>query len=195
MRFAIPDGDDRKRNICTACGNIFYQNPHNVVGCVVEYEGRILLCKRAISPRADFWTLPAGFMELGETMAEGAARETREEACTEAHIDALFALIDIPHIGQAHVFYRAHLLTPEYAPGPESVTVTLVAENEIPWQQLAFPSVYRTLELYCADRRNGLFELHDEVIREGAWQRMSLDKAPNADIQPGLVEYRQHSGI
>lgn len=178
IRFAIPDGDDRKRNICTATGDIFYVNPRNVVGCIVEYDGRILLCKRAIAPRLGFWTLPAGFLELGETTAEGAARETREEVRAEARIDGLFSILDIPHIGQVHLFYRAHLRTPEFAAGQETAEAALLAEDEVPWRQLAFPSVFRTLELYCADRGAGRFTLHDEAIRKGDWQRMRLDTSP-----------------
>lgn len=178
IRFAIPAGDDRKRNICTACGDIFYANPRNIVGCVAAYEGRILLCKRAIEPRLGFWTLPAGFLELGETTAAGAARETHEEACAEAHIDSLFSMLDIPHIGQIHMFYRAHLRTPDCAAGPESSAVALVHERNIPWRQLAFPTVYRTLELYCADRADGRFGLHDDAIRTGDWQRMGLATEP-----------------
>lgn len=182
MHLAIPQGDDRERNVCTQCANIWYQNPRNIVGCVAEYAGKILLCKRAIAPRRDFWTLPAGFLELGETLAAGAVRETREEACAEAHIDALFTLIDIAYIGQAHLFYRAHLTQPDFAPGPESTHVALVDEADIPWSQLAFPSVYRTLRLYCADRAAGRFTLHEESIQKGAWQRLGLDEAPDPDL-------------
>lgn len=178
MRFAIPEGDDRKRNICTANGDIFYDNPRNVVGCIPEYEGRILLCKRAIAPRRDFWTLPAGFLELNETTADGAARETREEACAEVDIDGLFSILDIPHIGQVHLFYRAHMKTPTFAAGQETTDIALVDETEIPWRQLAFPTVFHTLELYCADRRTGAFTLHDEAIQKGDWQRMKLDEQP-----------------
>lgn len=182
MHLAIPDGDDRERNVCTACGNIVYQNPRNVVGCVVDFEGRILLCKRAIAPRLGFWTLPAGFLELGETMAQGAARETREEACAQAQIDGLFTQLDIPQIGQIHLFYHAHMAAPEFAAGPESQAVALVAEQDIPWQQLAFPSVHRTLQLYCADRAAGQFTRHEEIIEQGAWQRLGLDRTPDESM-------------
>lgn len=185
MRFAVPEGDNRERNICSVNGDVFYDNPRNVVGCVIEYEEKILLCKRAIAPRFGFWTLPAGFLELGETIAEGAARETHEEACAEAHMDSLFTLIDIPHIGQAHLFYRARLAAPEFAPGPESSAVALVAEQDIPWSQLAFPSVFRTLQLYFADRAAGAFTLHDETIRKGDWERMGFDEQPNHALRLG----------
>lgn len=185
MRLAIPEGDDRERNICTACGHVFYQNPRSVVGCVVDFDGQILLCKRAIAPRLGFWTLPAGFLELGETMAQGAARETREEACAHAHVDGLFTLLDIPQIGQVHLFYRAHMDTPDYAAGAESAAVALVAEQDIPWRQLAFPSVYRTLRLYFADCAAGHFTLHEESIAKGEWQRLGLDHEPNDSLRLG----------
>lgn len=178
MRFAIPAGDDRERNICTATGDIFYKNPRNVVGCIPEYDGRILLCKRAIAPRLGFWTLPAGFLELGETTAGGAARETHEEACAEVAIDGLFSLLDIPHIGQIHMFYRATMNRPEFAAGQETTDIALVDEADIPWRQLAFPTIFHTLELYCADRAAGQFTLHDEAIHKGDWRRMNLDSEP-----------------
>jgi len=127
--------------------------------------------------------LPAGFLELGETLAAGAARETREEACADVHIDKLFSVIDIAHIGQAHLFYRARMATPDYAPGPESTAVALVAEAAIPWSQLAFPSIYHTLQLYCTDRAAGRFSLHELAIQKGVWQRLALDDAPDPDLQ------------
>lgn len=183
-RVATPEGDNRSRNICTACGHVFYDNPRNIVGCIVEYEGKILLCKRDIAPRFGFWTLPAGFLELGETLAAGAARETREEACAEVHIDGLFSTLSITHIGQVHLFYRAHLSTPTFAAGHETSAAILVEEQDIPWRQLAFPTVFRTLELYCADRAAGRFQLHDEAINEGTWQRMQLAEQPDDTLQP-----------
>jgi len=178
MRFAVPEGDDRKRNICTADGKIFYDNPRNIVGCIVECDDRILLCRRAIAPRKHFWTLPAGFQELGETTAQGAARETREEACARVTIDNLFSMLDIPRIGQVHMFYRARLERSGYAAGQETTAVALVAEADIPWRQLAFPTIYHTLQLYFADRAAGRFVLHDEAIPEDSWQRMQLDREP-----------------
>lgn len=176
IEFAVPEGDDRKRNICTATGEIFYVNPRNVVGCVVEQDGNILMCRRAIAPRPGFWTLPAGFLELGESTSGGALRETREEAAAEAAIDGLFTKIDVTHIGQVHLFYRAHMTAPHYAPGQETTEVAFMPEDRIPWRQLAFPTVYRTLELYFADRAAGRFTLHDEAIEQDDWKRMKLDK-------------------
>ncbi|HLQ86401.1 MAG TPA: NUDIX hydrolase [Salinisphaeraceae bacterium] len=178
MEFAVPAGDDRKRNICTATGDIFYDNPRNIVGCIVRHEERILLCKRAIAPRLGFWTLPAGFLELGESLAAGAARETREEACAEVAIDGLFSLLSIPHIGQVHLYYSAQLQKPDFAAGQETAEVRLVTPQEIPWRQLAFPTVFRTLELYCAALAADQFELHEETIARDDWQRMRLDSEP-----------------
>jgi ADP-ribose pyrophosphatase YjhB (NUDIX family) len=137
----IPDGDDRERLVCPDCGYVAYQNPLVVVGSVAMWQDRILLCRRAIEPCRGAWTLPAGFMELNETAAEGAIREAWEEARAEIAIEALLAIYDIPRISQLHLFYRARLLSPEIAPGPESLEVMLVPWEEIPWPQLAFPTV------------------------------------------------------
>lgn len=176
--FRIPEGDDRKRNICTATGEIFYDNPRNVVGTVIEREGRILLCRRAIEPRLAFWTLPAGFLELGETSAAGAARETYEEAGVRVREPRLFSMIDVIHIGQIHIFYRAEMVGDDYAPGQESSDVRFFAEHEIDWPQLAFPTIHRTLERYFADRAAGHFDLHVEALAEADWRAMALDRKP-----------------
>ncbi len=181
IEFRVPEGDDRKRNICSATGEIFYQNPVNVVGCIVEHEGRILMCRRAIEPRLGFWTLPAGFLELGETIFEGAARETREEAQAEVTDASLFAMIDVTHIGQVHIFYRARLAGSHYGAGQESQLVTLLAEDEIDWPQLAFPTIYRALERYFADRRAGRFDLHTESLGAHDWKAMHLAREPDVD--------------
>ena len=130
-----------------------YQNPLVVVGCVVEHEGKILLCKRAIEPRYGYWTVPAGFMELGESLAEGAARETREEACAEVDIGHLFASIDVIDAGQVHLFFTAKLKG-GYGVGAESLETELFAEDEIPWDDLAFRSGRYALKMYLEDRRN-----------------------------------------
>ena len=145
---AVPDGDNRERLVCPDCGFINYENPKVVVGAVVGHEDRILLCRRAIGPRKGFWTLPAGFMELNETPAEGAKRETREEACAEIEIDALLAVYSIPRISQVQVIYRARLAAPKFAAGPESSEVGLFGWTEIPWDELAFPSVHWALGHY-----------------------------------------------
>lgn len=137
----VPDGDSVERLVCAGCGFVHYENPKVVVGAVVTWEDRFLLCRRAIHPRRDFWTLPAGYMEMHETSAEGAMREAWEEAQARIAIDGLLAVYDIPRIGQVQLIYRARLNEPAFAAGPESLDVRLFAWDEIPWNQLAFPSV------------------------------------------------------
>jgi len=180
IEYRIPPGDDRKRNVCTATGEIFYTNPRNVVGCIVEHEGAILMCRRAIEPRLGFWTLPAGFLELGETTFEGAARETREEAQAEVADAELFSMIDVTHIGQIHMFYRARLAGSHYGAGQESQQVAFMHEHEIDWSQLAFPTIYRTLSHYFADRTHGTFGLHVEALGADDWKTMGLAHTPDA---------------
>lgn len=156
----VPAGDTLPRQVCTQCGFIHYENPRLVVGCVATWEDRILLCRRAIEPRHGFWTLPAGFMENGETTAEAAARETLEEACARVVIGAPFAMVNVAHINQVHLFYRGHLSVPEFAAGEESLETELVAENDIPWENLAFRSVALCLRRYFEDRAKGSFGFH-----------------------------------
>jgi ADP-ribose pyrophosphatase YjhB (NUDIX family) len=146
----MPEGDTVDRWICGACDAIHYQNPKVVVGCVPERGGRILLCKRAIEPRYGFWTVPAGFLELGESIAEGAARETHEEACARVEIGHLFASVDVVEAGQLHLFFTAKLLS-DFSPGNESLNVRLFAENEIPWGDIAFRSGKFALQKYFED--------------------------------------------
>lgn len=150
---AVPDGDTHERWVCPNCSLIHYQNPKIVVGCVPERDGKILLCKRAIEPRVGFWTVPAGFMELKETMAEGAARETREEACAEVEVGTLFAAVDVPHAGQVHVFFTAKLVS-DFAPGPESLDCAMYAPEDIPWDEIAFPSGVFALRKYLDNLGN-----------------------------------------
>jgi len=142
-----PAGEDRERRVCDNCGFVDYVNPRIVAGVVAHRDGRILLCRRAIEPRKGFWTLPAGFMELGESVEEGAAREALEEAEARIAIEALLGLYSIPRIGQVQVFFRARLLNAP-APGPESLEVGLFAWDDIPWSELAFPSVRWALDHY-----------------------------------------------
>ncbi|WP_349257000.1 NUDIX hydrolase [Salinisphaera sp.] len=178
IEFRVPEGDDRKRNICSATGEIFYDNPRNVVGTLVERDGRMLMCRREIEPRRHFWTLPAGFLELGETSAGGAARETLEEAGVQVRAPRLFNLIDVTHIGQIHMFFIAEMVGDHYAPGQESNDVRFFAEDEIAWPQLAFPSIHRTLERYFADRAGGHFGVHVESLAAADWHAMALDRRP-----------------
>jgi ADP-ribose pyrophosphatase YjhB (NUDIX family) len=153
----IPEGDSLARAVCDACGTIQYQNPKIVVGCVPAHGDRILICKRAIQPRYGLWTLPAGFMENDESAAEGAAREALEEANARVEIEDLYTVYSIPHISQVYMMFRARLLDTDFSPGVESLEVKLVREDEIPWDQLAFTMVKRTLEHYLEDRKRGVF--------------------------------------
>ncbi|MDR5867534.1 NUDIX hydrolase [Halomonas koreensis] len=159
VRFAIPDGDDRPRFLCEACGTIHYQNPRIVAGTLPVSDSRILLCRRAIAPRHGYWTLPAGFMENAETTLEAAARETREEACAEVRLHGLYTLINLPHIDQVYMIFLADLAG-DFAAGPESLEVALFEEHEIPWDALAFPTIERTLRHFFADRARGDYPLH-----------------------------------
>ena len=165
LEWRIPEGDQHFRHVCPACGTIHYQNPKLVVGCIPEWEDQILLCRRAIEPRSGYWTLPAGFMENGETSAEGALRETWEEAGARVAIGPLYNLFNLPHINQVYLIYRAQLLDLEHSPGIESLETRLYRESEIPWEQLAFSTVRLTLELYFRDRAQGCFGFHQTDIR------------------------------
>jgi len=153
----IPDGDTLSRAVCDACGTIQYENPKVVVGCVPVMGERILLCRRAIEPRYGLWTLPAGFMENGETAAEGAMREALEEANARIEIEELYTVFSVPHISQVHMMFRARLLNEDVSAGIESLEVKLVTAGEIPWDRLAFTVVRRTLEHFLADRERGTF--------------------------------------
>lgn len=166
VTFLVPPGDSLPRHVCDACGHIHYENPRLVVGCVAEWEDRILLCRRAIEPQHGFWTLPAGFMENGETTAQAAIRETHEEAGAGILIDAPFAMISIAHINQVHLFYRGRMSSPYFAAGEESLEVGLYRADQIPWRDLAFRSVTLCLERYLADREKAAFGFHETEIPE-----------------------------
>lgn len=172
LHVRIPPGDNLPRHVCAQCGTIHYQNPKIVAGCIPEWEDRILLCRRAIEPRAGLWTLPAGFMENGETTAEGAARETWEEAQARVEISGLYALFNIPHISQVYLMFRARMLEAVYGAGVESLEVALFREDEIPWEELAFPVVRETLVRYFDDRRRGEFPLQMGDITPEMKRRM-----------------------
>ncbi len=159
--YRVPDdGDTRERAVCPQCGTIHYENPLNVVGTVPHLGDQVLLCKRNIEPRKGKWTLPAGFMELNETTAEGAARETVEEAGAMFEMEGLFSILNVARVGQVHLFYTARLLTDRFAPGYESMEARLFTESEIPWNEIAFRTVKETLEHYFADRRAGVLSIH-----------------------------------
>ncbi|WKB53538.1 NUDIX hydrolase [Eleftheria terrae] len=164
VQYTVPADDNRDRAVCTSCATIHYENPLNVVGTVPVWQDQVLLCRRNIEPRYGLWTLPAGFMELGETTEQGALRETEEEAGASIELEGLFALMNVVRVGQVHLFYRARLLNTHFNPGPETIEARLFTEDEVPWDELAFNTVRETLRLYFADRARGQFPIHTADI-------------------------------
>ena len=160
VEMRIPPDDNRTRHVCTNCGEIHYQNPKLIVGALPEWQDKILLCRRAIEPRHGLWTLPAGFMENGETIAEAATRETWEEANARIEIGELYSIYSLPYINQVHVLFRAKLLALDFWPGSESLEVKLFSEAEIPWNEIAFRPVRFSIEHYFAERNLGKFSFH-----------------------------------
>ncbi|HWD34330.1 NUDIX hydrolase [Pseudomonas caricapapayae] len=160
----IPEGDTRLRYVCDHCHTVHYQNPNIVAGVLPTWGSQVLLCRRAIEPRRGYWTLPAGFMENGETMENAARRETVEEACARVGQMTLYQLFDLPHINQVHVFFRAELADLDFAVGVESLEVRLFDESEIPWDELAFRTVSRTLECYYRDRTEQRYPIGNECL-------------------------------
>ncbi len=160
----VPEGDNRERHVCDACEHIHYINPKVVTGCLPIYEEKVMLCRRAIAPREGLWTLPAGFLENGETASDGALREMMEEANARGKIVDLYTMFSLPHISQIYLFYRTELLDLEFFPGEESLEVELFSESEIPWDELAFPVVVETLEHYFEDRREDHFPVRAKDI-------------------------------
>jgi ADP-ribose pyrophosphatase YjhB (NUDIX family) len=158
--YRIPADDNRDRAVCTVCGTVNYENPLNVVGTVPIWGEQVLLCRRNIEPRYGLWTLPAGFMEIGETTEEGAQRETDEEAGARIELQGLFTLLNVVRVGQLHLYYRARLLDTDFAPGPETIEAQLFTEAQIPWEELAFRTVRETLKCYFADRLTGHYGVH-----------------------------------
>lgn len=158
------DGDTKNRAVCPACNTVHYENPLNVVGTVPVWGEKVLLCRRNIEPRKGKWTLPAGFMELDETTAEGAARETTEEAGAQFEMQSLFSVLSVPKVGQVHLFYRAKLSSDQFDPGFETQEAKLFTESEIPWDEIAFRTVKVTLERFFSDRSLGVFGLHEVDI-------------------------------
>ena len=156
----IPPGDNRERHVCDACGAIHYQNPRIIAGTIPVWEDKVLLCKRAIEPRYGFWTLPAGFMENGETTPDAARRETIEEAAAHVHMGDLYTVFNLPHINQVYMLFMAELVDGQFGVGEESLETALFTEEEIPWKELAFPTITQTLKHYFEDRKKGVFPLH-----------------------------------
>jgi ADP-ribose pyrophosphatase YjhB (NUDIX family) len=171
LTLRVPAGDTLPRHVCDACQTIHYQNPRMVVGCIAEWEDRILLCRRAIEPRHGLWTVPAGYMENGETTFQGAMRETLEEANARVEIGSLYALYNIPHISQVYILFRARLLDTDVRPGAETLEVRLFAEPEIPWDRIAFASVRNALAHYFEDRRKGDYPFHMGTIEPTGGKR------------------------
>ena len=165
LELRVPAGDDRDRFVCVSCEIVHYVNPRIIVGCLAVHDGRILLCRRAIEPRYGLWTLPAGFMENGETTREGAARETWEEAQGRVRDLELYRVFDVPYISQVYMFYRCTLVEGEHGVGPESLETALFDEKEIPWEEIAFPVVRETLRDFLDDRRRGEFPIVVDEIR------------------------------
>jgi ADP-ribose pyrophosphatase YjhB (NUDIX family) len=160
----VPQGDSRVRDCCDNCGAIHYVNPRPVVGTIPVWNDQVLLCLRAIEPRLGYWTLPAGFLEVGETSAEGARRETEEEACARVEMGPLFSMIDVPAVEQLHIFYLARLLDLDFAAGAETTEVRLFSEADIPWDRIAFRTVLTTLRLFFEDRSKGVYGTHTSQI-------------------------------
>jgi ADP-ribose pyrophosphatase YjhB (NUDIX family) len=165
VHYVVPADDNRERATCSVCATIHYENPLNVVGTLPVWQDKVLLCRRNIEPRYGFWTLPAGFMELGETTEQGAIRETVEEAGARVELQGLYTVLNVVRVGQLHLFYRARLLDTDFAPGPETMEAKLFHQHEIPWDDLAFRTVRMTLERYFADRVEGQFGVHCADIR------------------------------
>jgi len=164
LTFTIPPGDNRERHVCNDCDTIHYVNPRIITGCLPVWDDRVLLCLRAINPRKGYWTLPAGFLENGETIAAGAARETEEEANARVADLELYTVFSLPHISQAYMFYRAQLRDLDFSSGEESLDVRLFKEDEIPWDNLAFPVINKSLQYYFEDLKSGQFQFRSEAI-------------------------------
>lgn len=166
VQLQVPEGDNRERHVCASCGTIHYQNPRIIAGCLPVFGDQVLLCRRAIEPRLGYWTLPAGFMENGESTEQAALRETLEESCAEVEIRQLYTLTSILHVNQVQMIYLAKMDVAEYGPSEESLEVRLFSEDEIPWDELAFETIRTVLRLYFEDRKQNSFPLrHVEIDR------------------------------
>ena len=164
IRIAIPEEDTLPRHICDNCDIIFYQNPKIITGCLAVHQDKVLLCKRAIEPRKGYWTLPAGFMENNESTEEGALRETLEEANAHVRISHLYTMTSIVHVNQVQLIYLAHMDKAEYAPSNESLEVELFSEKDIPWDELAFPTIKSALTFYFEDRKRNTYPLRERTV-------------------------------
>jgi len=180
VEFRIPPGDHLPRHICSQCGTIHYHNPRIIAGCVAEAaDGRILMCRRAIEPRLGCWTFPAGFLELGETSTQGAQRETLEESQAVVEIDDLFAVIAVPYVSQVYMLHRGRMSGSHHGPTPESSETQLLREDQIPWQEIAFPTIYHGLKFFFEDRARGVRGFHqmDLSVRLPIKEHIKLSSA------------------
>lgn len=164
IQWLTPEGDDRPRHVCPECGRIHYTNPRVIAGVLPVWGDRILLCRRSIQPRAGFWTLPAGFLENGETLQQGAERETREEALAEVDIADLYTIFNLTHINQIYIFFRGRLREGRFGVGEESADAALFTAEELPWDELAFPTIHQTLDFFLHDREQGCFPIRTRDI-------------------------------
>jgi ADP-ribose pyrophosphatase YjhB (NUDIX family) len=160
----VPSGETLLRDVCDTCHTVHYQNPKIVVGCIAEWDGRSLLCRRAIEPRQGLWTFPAGFMEEGETLEQAATRETWEEAEADVELTALHGVFSLPHVSQVYVVYRGSMKKPDFRAGAESLEVQLCAQDALPWEETAFPVIREALERYVSDQQQGRFQVHVGVV-------------------------------
>lgn len=178
VHLAVPEGDNRTRHVCAHCNTIHYSNPKIVTGCIVHWQNKVLLCRRAIEPRYGLWTVPAGFMENGETTYQGAIRETLEEANARVSSQKLYVLVNLPHIDQVYMLFLAELADLDFSPGEESLDVELFTEEEIPWNEMAFPTVSKSLELYFEDYRQGEFGMHilDITLEDAEKRQFRIEK-------------------
>lgn len=176
VRLIIPQGEDRERHVCSQCGTIHYQNPKVIAGFLPVWGQQVLLCKRAIEPRLGFWTLPAGFMELGETLEDAARREAFEEANAQVGLGDLYTVFSLPHLSQVYAFFRGDLLNLDFSAGSESLEVGLFHESEIPWKELAFETVRQSLSFFFEDRKSGHFP--NRVINLAASARIFERSTP-----------------
>jgi ADP-ribose pyrophosphatase YjhB (NUDIX family) len=180
VELRIPAGDHLPRHVCPACGAIHYRNPKVIVGCVPEWDDQILMCRRAIEPRRGMWTFPAGFLELAETSAQGAAREALEEAQAHVEVGELFVVINVPYVSQVYMIHRARMKAPTFGPTLESSEVVLMREAEIPWDRIAFPTIFHSLKFFFADRAAGASTIHtlDLTVRPRRPEQAEVSGSP-----------------
>lgn len=176
VSLVVPDGDNRERFVCEKCGEIHYQNPKNVVGCLLEWQGKVLLCKRSIEPRSGFWTLPAGFMENQETIIEGAAREAFEEATAVAENLKLFGIYNLPRISQVYIMFAGRLKDGQATAGEETLEVKLFDEDEIPWKELAFPVITESLQRFFERRDQRVATVYLADIHSRPGQKIEIKR-------------------